>query len=741
MAAFEVEVNGKTYVVEAADQGSALAAIKSLPGLEKASGFARDASMGADGVSGDSIRASNAGNTRWQMRPQDIAAAYDVAQQRGDKPEQRAMAQAYVQRERADSPITMGVGDRLRSAARGVPYVGEWLDEANAATLHPFDKQAREKALDYERARDTSFDAASPYQSMAGKGIGGLAGSIAAAPAAAATGTSLLLGGGATSLPGAVWRGIAAGGVQGATAGAGRAETARDMPMMAAKDGAIGSAFGGAASSALGGAKILADAIRAKAAPRDALSSIPTKAADYITQKLGNKDAVNQLSDRMNAIGPHAMLADASPEFSAMAQAGAGRPGARETIINALTARDAGKNARLAQAADESLGRVVEPSAIKAGIQEGKDAVGPMYGRAIDESGAAVQSKALADSLDAAAVDLRGPAQVAVKKARDMLNIPGTTELDPNPNALFQTRQAIDGLMQNEANPKVLQALGDIRQRVDGLLAKAVPGIKVLDAQYQELSRQGAGLDKGATAFRSGPTASRPVDFAADMQQSPNPMGTLVGPSAVPLRIRQGARAELDRVMGTQSNDVAATRNLLKGDGDWNRLKMETLFGPDRAQKFMGALDNETTMENTFRQVVGNSNTGVREGYNRFLDEVGKGVKVPTDMTMIGALLKGGKAAVEKIVGGSSEAKAASVEKALGELSVSNGPQARAIIDALMKRGAKASSDAAYNDFFGRVGAGAGRLDDSNIAKMAILSALMAKERIKGRDANDSRAK
>ncbi len=125
--------------------------------------------LGSDGVSGDTIRAANAGDTRATMRPADIEAGYKVAQERGDKPEQRAMAEAFVARERGDSPKMMAVGDTLRAMARGVPFVGEYLDEANAATSHPFDPKAREMRLDYERARDRTFDAQNPGASLAAK--------------------------------------------------------------------------------------------------------------------------------------------------------------------------------------------------------------------------------------------------------------------------------------------------------------------------------------------------------------------------------------------------------------------------------------------------------------------------------------------------------------------------------------------------------------------------------------------
>jgi hypothetical protein len=75
-----------------------------------------------------------------------------------------------------------------------------------------------------------------------------------------------------------------------------------------------------------------------------------------------------------------------------------------------------------------------------------------------------------------------------------MLNIPGTDQLDPHPGALLATRNAIDGMMANEANPQVIRQLTMARQAVDGELGKAVPGIKDVDAKFQELARQSDAL-------------------------------------------------------------------------------------------------------------------------------------------------------------------------------------------------------------------------------------------------------
>jgi hypothetical protein len=71
-----------------------------------------------------------------------------------------------------------------------------------------------------------------------------------------------------------------------------------------------------------------------------------------------------------------------------------------------------------------------------------------------------------------------------------MLNVNNGNTLDTNPYTLLQTRNAIDGLQKNEANPQVSRILTETRQMIDDSLAQHVPGIKMADAQFRELARQ-----------------------------------------------------------------------------------------------------------------------------------------------------------------------------------------------------------------------------------------------------------
>jgi hypothetical protein len=319
-----------------------------------------------------------------------------------------------------------------------------------------------------------------------------------------------------------------------------------------------------------------------------------------------------QINAELQRLGPDATLMDVGPNLRQegqriVAQGGEGRA----TISDALTARDAGANARIRGEVDAALGPAPIPSHIDAQITEGQGALGPAYETAL-QNGWAVDTTPIAQQLEGDAVNLRGRAQQAVQRVRGMLNVTGTDHLDPNPRTLFETRKAIDGMIATETDPNALRVLSRTRAQVDTALADAVPGIKDVDAQFAELARQREALTRGQQVLDSGRTAPRPQELAADFQEGALPQGTQVGPSAAPLRLRQGARADIERIIGTNANDRVALQRLIKGEGDWNRERLATLFGQDRADQIISVLDRERTFDLTSNRVIKNSATAER---------------------------------------------------------------------------------------------------------------------------------
>jgi hypothetical protein len=170
-------------------------------------------------------------------------------------------------------------------------------------------------------------------------------------------------------------------------------------------------------------------------------------------------------------------------------------------------------------------------------------------------------------------------------------------------------------MTKGETDTNVLRVLGEARRSVDETLTVAVPGIKGVDAKFAELARQSEAFDQGTRILRTGPEAQHPADVVEMFMAGPQ--GQMTGPSAVPFRLSQGARADIDRLIGTRANDLQALRNAVGGEGDWNRAKLVSAFGPDKTDDLLRIIDNETKMRGTFSGVMQNSETAARQAAQR----------------------------------------------------------------------------------------------------------------------------
>jgi hypothetical protein len=71
-------------------------------------------------------------------------------------------------------------------------------------------------------------------------------------------------------------------------------------------------------------------------------------------------------------------------------------------------------------------------------------------------------------------------------------------------------------------------------------------------------------------------------------------------------------RSDLDRILGTKSNDLVALRQQVMADGDWNRAKLAQVFGPDEADRVFRAVDRETAFRDAYNKVYQGSQTAQR---------------------------------------------------------------------------------------------------------------------------------
>lgn len=395
--------------------------------------------------------------------------------------------------------------------------------------------------------------------------------------------------------------------------------------------------------------------------------------------------------------GPDAMLVDAGPSMLGLGQGAATGTGeGRSLLVHALTNRDRATGSRIADTLESNIGPSPRPSQVEAHLSGDRAYAGLGYEPLMAEADA-VMPRALADQLDVLATVERGPAQRAAEQVRAMLDGPprlnapigARPPLDDNPATLLNTRQAIDGMLGTEKDTNAIRVLTQARNAVDDELRAAVPGIKNVDAEIAELSRQSEGLQRGSQVFDTGKTAIRPADLQDELTRSAQPQGAMVGPSAAPFRVRQGARAEIDRLVGTNVNDLNALERKLGTPQDWNAQKMAVVFGDVPTQRIAEALMNNRQFRDVYQKIVQNSQTAQRTSASKAM-EGSEGGNVPVGATMTGLGLKALNAIAKAVAGASS----ASTKDQIGRVLATNGPEAMRIAQALLQSAQQSGQNA-----------------------------------------------
>lgn len=398
----------------------------------------------------------------------------------------------------------------------------------------------------------------------------------------------------------------------------------------------LGGLAGGAATvPKLGGKPIVEAAKDIGAKTKDLTRIIKRMQQDGMTPQ--------QIQTRLGELGPDATLMDVGPNLRQEGQriyAAGGR--GRGIIDETLTPRDKGASARITGELDANLGPAPVPSQIDAGLKRTQRSLSPEYEKVLGNA-KSVNTEAIANDIDSMIANSRGEAKTALEKVRGMLRIEGTETLDPHPRAALATRQAIDGMMAGTQDTNVRRILGDFRKRLDNEIGTSVPGIKAVDAKYANLAGQREAVERGQTVLDSGRTSPRPAELASEIAK---------GGPVIKGRLSQGARAEIDRIVGTNANDRVALQRIIKGEGDWNRDKLGQLFGKDRADRMISVLEREGTFADTSNRVMKNSATAERlpEGGSNISVRDAFGVGGPKAVAYSG-LVKGVEAVMDKFRG------------------------------------------------------------------------------------------
>ena len=360
----------------------------------------------------------------------------------------------------------------------------------------------------------------------------------------------------------------------------------------------------------------------------------------------GATDAAGLQEIISGARGPRAMLPDAGPAMQGTAQGAVLDPlqPGPATLLNNLRRRNDTSAPYIDRSLNYIFGPAPVPSEVEAGVRGRMGALSPAYEHVLNNA-RAVDSAPLAQHLEAQIVNERGPAQAALRQVRDMLDIPGNPgNLDPHPRALQATREAVRGMRDDpNIDHNTRRVLTNAEQWLTQEMHSKVPGIRQLDSQYAELGAQERAVQTDSPGSRIFDTSRegviRPSELADTLNESSLPKGVNVGPSAEPMRLRQAARAELDRIVGTKKNDLLALENVLANPQDYNSQKLATMFGQDRADQIAGVLRNERIGRETDTAVRLGSQTATRTASMKAQDA--QSGKLPLETTLTGLFARG----------------------------------------------------------------------------------------------------
>lgn len=292
-----------------------------------------------------------------------------------------------------------------------------------------------------------------------------------------------------------------------------------------------------------------------------------------------------------------------------------GEPG--NIISDTMQTRHEGGNQRI-DTSLKNIGPREDPSEVRADFNKQKQAIGAEYPAAHAAQKQPVNTQSIADELDAELGTSGESMSPTLQSIRNSLNVkggnpadPSTMHLDPSTERLHAARKDI-GNMLYDADGNIKAGLG---REEAGLLKKyygkvtdalhaASDPFKDVDTRYSDVSSQSRAYESGRNILDSGRNVPTERDVANTL--------TSGGPT-IKNAMARGTLTDLYRIVGQNANDRAALQNVIKGDGDWNRDKLVSLFGKDKADALFKRLEEEKIFSETKNTTTGGSPTASRQ--------------------------------------------------------------------------------------------------------------------------------
>lgn len=506
-----------------------------------------------------------------------------------------------------------GIVDQTsRALLGGIPFSDRAM--AGMQTLHDYlagsGKDYAGNLADVREA-NKQFQQEHPYGSLAGSLVGSAVLPVGAA-GAATKGIGLLAKAG---------YGAAAGAGLGAIQGASESPDLTN-PTETAKHVAIGGASGGL----LGGTLPLAarGIGQVYSGARGMLSKGPEgiskDAAKHIIPAI-EADEISNIRGEAGRLGDQAMLADLGPSLLGKLQGAAlNSEKGRTTAQNALTTRNQAANQRIQSDVDRAFGPAEDPWQATRNIENHRSNVDSTnYPNALDNA-PPVNTGNLLNTINRMIDRSEGNQRRALEHTREMLTVPGNNGMrvvKDNAHNLHAIKQELDNVIQYDqpglgvpagALNRQQGTLKLLRGQLNNILENQVPGYAEANSASSALAKRQEAVQRGTQALDSGKTAMTPERLNHEYNtMEPGERAAFA----------KGTRGEIDRILDTRANDVVAGKNVIKGEGDWNRDRLATIFGQEPTDSVINSIDREIKFRDTHNKVVENSQTAQRQAAAR----------------------------------------------------------------------------------------------------------------------------
>lgn len=325
----------------------------------------------------------------------------------------------------------------------------------------------------------------------------------------------------------------------------------------------------------------------------------------------------------------------------------------RNILHEELTARDVGTQARTQTDLRQSLGPEVNETAQLEALQQRLRDLGQEQRQTHTAQMQPADLTSIVDDIDVRLGTEKSPeVRRALEQVRANLHVrktapnqPDVTEVASEP--ILSARQAIDevlydaktGQLKEGLGRKTVQALTDLRAKINEQLDTANPTLRAKDVEIEQAAKDQQAYETGRSeVITTGRKTLSPEEFAGVW----NNMA-----SSERAQVQAGLTRTIDQMVGLKANDRVALKQAIVGEGKWNHQKIATIIGEENAANLVRTLQREATFQDTLNRVTRNSETAGRQSDIGLGEHPGTGaMRKGMALTAAGGLLAGPWAAL-----------------------------------------------------------------------------------------------